>query len=132
MEVKVILRKLQVSPTKVQLVIDAVRGLDIMQAEKQLMFMKKGSAPAILKLLKSAAANAENNFRMNRANLFVKEIFVTEGFRLHRWKPKAMGRATPIQKKSSIVTLIVGEKAKEARAKTVQKKKDLPTKKAAK
>ena len=116
MEVKAILRKLQVSPSKVQLVIDLVRGLDIGRAEKQLTFMKKGAAPAVLKLLKSAAANAENNFKMNRVNLFVKEIFVTEGFRLHRWKHKAMGRATPIQKKSSIVTLILSENAAHAKA----------------
>ena len=110
MEVTAKLKRLQISPTKVRLVADLVRGLDVAKAENVLEFTNKGSAPAILKLLRSAAANATNNKDLKKDNLYIKTIFVDEGFTLKRWKPRAMGRATPIRKRSSQVTIILDER----------------------
>ena len=110
MEVKAILRRLQISPRKVRLVVDLVRGLDVKQAENVLEFNNKKSAPYILKLLRSAVANAENNNQLKKDNLYIKKIFADEGFTLKRWKPRAMGRATPIRKRSSQITIILDER----------------------
>ena len=111
MEVKAKLNRIQVSPRKVRLVIDTIRGLDTEEAIDQLQFSSKGVAKPILKLLNSAISNADNNFKLEKSNLFIKKIFVNEGITLHRWKPRAMGRATPIQKRSSVITIILDEKA---------------------
>lgn len=130
MEVKAKLNKLRMAPRKVRLVVDVVRGMDAIKATEQLSFLKKRAAAPVLKLLNSAIANAENNLKLKKDNLYVKQIFVDEGFTLHRWKPRAMGRATPIQKKSSQVTIVLAEKvptkAKSVSAKaSTDKKEDL-------
>ena len=123
MEVRAYLKNLQISPRKVRLVADLVRGLDVVKAQQVLTFNDKKCAPYLLKLLNSAIANAENNNSLKKENLYIKTILVDEGFTLKRWKPRAMGRATPIKKRASRITILVAEK--KGTKKTTQKK-DLP------
>lgn len=106
------LNNLRIPPRKVRLVINLVRGLKIEEAEKQLKNLKQKAALPIYKLLKSALANAENNFKFKKDNLYIKEIKADEGDRLKRWMPKAMGRATPIHKDNTHITIILDEKVK--------------------
>lgn len=122
MEVSAKLRFLRMSPKKVRLVVDVVRGLDVQKAESQLTFLQKGAARPVLKLLRSAIANAENNFKLKKDNLYLKRIFVDQGPALKRWRSRAFGRAAPILKRSSHITVILDElkpetvKARKAKA----------------
>jgi len=125
MEVKAKLNRLRISPRKVRLVIDVIRGMDALEAVDQLKFMNKGAALPIKKLVESAMANAEHNSKLEKTNLFIKKITVNESVTLKRWKPRAMGRATPIRKRSSIVDIVLGEKvASKKKAETAEKKTD--------
>lgn len=119
MTVKAKLRYLHLAPKKVRLVVDLIRGLSVIEATEQLQFLRKRAAKPTLKLLNSAIANAENNFKLLKDNLYIREIFVDEGPKLKRWRPRAFGRASPIYKRSSHITLILDElvkKGKEALA----------------
>jgi len=104
------LNNLRIAPRKVRLIARAIRGLDIAAAKSQLDHLVKKSAKPISKLLDSAAANARNNFGLTRENLFIRNIVVNEGMRLKRFRPKGFGMASPIQKKTSRVKLILEEK----------------------
>ena len=110
MKVIATLKNVRISPRKVRLVVDSVRGMGVAAAEIQLSQTIKRSAPEIEKLLKSAIANAENNFGLDRDNLFVEEIRVGEGPRLKRWLPRAHGRATQILKRTSQVVIALNER----------------------
>lgn len=110
MEVFAKAKHIRMSPKKVRLVVDLVRGMDLGEAESQLRFMKKASARPVLKLIRSAKANAENNFKLEPGSLFIKTITVDGGPVMHRWKPRAFGRATPIRKRTSHITVILDEK----------------------
>lgn len=123
MEVKATLKHLRISPRKVRLVIDVVRGMSVQQAEEQLMFMNKQTAKHVLKLIQSATANAKNNFKLEKKDLFIKEIVADEGFTLKRWMPRAHGRATPLRKRSSHIRLVLASKAKPKTKKKVETKK---------
>lgn len=92
------------------MVVDLVRGMDVSEAESQLRFMRKASARPVLKLILSAKANAENNFKLEPGSLFIKTITVDGGPVMHRWRPRAFGRATPIRKRTSHITVILDEK----------------------
>jgi large subunit ribosomal protein L22 len=103
------------SPYKMRLVIDQIRGKDVNEAMALLKFSKKHAAREITKVLNSAVANAE--FKAREANesvdvdrLYVKHAIINEGPKLKRFMPAAMGRATPIQKRTSHVEIIVAEK----------------------
>lgn len=109
MQLKATLNNLRISPRKVRLVTDLVRGLDINRATAQLQFLSKRSAKPVLKLLQSAQSNASNNFGIDKDNLFVKEIFVSQGRVLKRWMPRAFGRVSPVLKRTSHITLVLGE-----------------------
>jgi large subunit ribosomal protein L22 len=109
MEVKAKLKHIKMSPRKVRLVSDVVRGLKTDKAMNQLKFAGKRAALPILKLVKSAIANAEHNFELDPNNLFIKEIMVDDAVTLKRWMPRAHGRATPIRKRASHISLILGE-----------------------
>jgi large subunit ribosomal protein L22 len=102
-------------------VADLLRGLDTDEAENQLRFLIKGSASDLEKLLKSAIANAENNFGLDKKNLLVKDIIVNEGQVLKRWLPRAHGRATLILKKTSNIKIILSEKVEGKGRKKIQK-----------
>jgi len=110
-EAKAYLRYVRISPRKVQIVCDLIRGKDAGTAMAILMHTSKAAAEPLIKLLKSAMANAENNFGMDPANLVVSEVFATPGPILKRIMPRAQGRAYRINKRTSHVTLTVTEKA---------------------
>ncbi|NCU43004.1 50S ribosomal protein L22 [Candidatus Falkowbacteria bacterium] len=109
MEVKANLNNLRMSPRKTRLLVDLVRGLPVDKALAQLKFANKRAAYPVAKLIESAIANGENTYDLKRDNLFVKEVRVDEGFTLKRWMPKAHGRATVIRKRSSKLSLVLGE-----------------------
>ena len=110
------------SPKKIRLVADLVRGEETDKALSLLRFNQKAGAKPVAKLINSAIANAVNNFELKKDNLYIKEIRVDEGSVLKRWMPKAHGRATPIRKRSSHISLILGE-IKEGDEKKVKKTK---------
>ncbi len=109
MEVKAKLRYLRMSPRKVRLVVDVIRGMEVNKALAQLRVINKWAAQPLAKLLQSAVANAKNNFELEKDNLYIKEIRVDEGPTLHRWQPRARGRATPIRKRSSHISVVLDE-----------------------
>lgn len=123
MEVTAKLRFLRMSPRKVRLVCDVIRGMDAEEAQTHLSFIKKRAARPILKLLNSAMANAENNFKLKRENLYIKKITVDQGPTLTRWAPKAFGRANVIRKRSSHINIILGEYKKTPKKKLQEAKK---------
>jgi len=126
MQYKFHLNNLRIAPRKVRRVIALIKGLPVEEAEIQLKFQSKRSALPILKLLKSGVASAINNFSLSPDSLYVANIFVDEGQTLKRFRPRAFGRAGVIHKKTSHITLILGEKtpsAKKAKKKVVKKVK---------
>jgi|SRR3989344_7940238 len=104
------LNRYRIAPRKVRAVVNLIKGMPVLDAVSQLEFLIKRPSGGIIKLLKSAIANAENNFNMVKENLIVKSIAVNEGIKLKRFKPKGFGRAAAIQKKTSHVRLILEEK----------------------
>ena len=115
MEVKAQLRHLRISPRKVRLVAGLIRGMDVATAVAQLRFMQKAAARPVLKLLESAVANAEHNFKLAESNLFVKQITVDGGPVLKRWRARAFGRAASIRKHSSNILIVLDERVGEAK-----------------
>ena len=101
---------LRISPRKVKIVADLIRGKSLEQATAILLTTPKAASEPLLKLLKSAAANAENNYKMDPENLYVSEVFATPGPIIKRIMPRAQGRAYRINKRTSHVTLAVAEK----------------------
>jgi large subunit ribosomal protein L22 len=110
MEVVAKARFVRMSPRKVRLVADLVRGLDVDKAEAQLTFLKKAAAGPVLKVIRSAKANAENNFKLEPEGLFIKRITVDGGPVLHRWRPRAYGRAAPIRKRTSHIVVVLDDR----------------------
>ncbi len=121
-EIKAKLGYLRISPRKVRLVTDLVKGMPAETAIKQLSFANKRSAPALIKLLKSAISNAKNNLHLDPQNLYVKEFRVDEAPTFKRFMPRARGSASTIRKRRSHVLLIL-EAAKPKKAKTKIKSK---------
>jgi large subunit ribosomal protein L22 len=103
------LNKLRISPRKVRLVADVIRGMQVEQAERQLQFLNRKPSLPLLKLLRSAIANAENNNKLEKENLYIKELRVDEGASLKRWIPRAMGRASAMRKRTSHITIVLDE-----------------------
>jgi len=121
MEIKASLNNLRISPRKVRSVTNLIKGMRVPDAKSQLAFLVKKPAPIILKLLNSAANNAKQPFDLKEENLYIKQILVEAGPSLKRWLPRAMGRATPILKRTSAIKLILEEVApgvKKARKKS--------------
>ncbi|MBD3248176.1 50S ribosomal protein L22 [Candidatus Falkowbacteria bacterium] len=109
MDIKASAKHIKISPKKVRLVVDAVRGMEVNKALSQLKFINKKAALPVSKLVNSAIANAVHNYELDKNNLFVKEIKVDEGLTMKRWMPRAHGRATPIRKRTSHIALTLGE-----------------------
>ena len=105
------LNSLHIAPRKVRLLINTIKGLSLQEAEAQLLMRTQRSSQPLLKLLRSAAANATNNNKMNKDNLFVSRVSVDQGPVFKRSLPRAMGRATPLAKRTSHVTLVLEEAA---------------------
>ena len=101
---------IRISPRKVKIVADLIRGKSLPQATAILMTTPKAASEPLLKLMNSAAANAENNHSMDPEKLYVAEVFATPGPILKRIMPRAQGRAFRINKRTSHVTICVAEK----------------------
>lgn len=112
------LNNLRVSPRKTRLVAHSIKGIDANDALVHLGFLVKRSSLPIEKLLKSAIANAENNFGLDKDNLYVYDVQVGEGTTLKRWLPRAFGRATSLRKRTSKITLILEERVEGKNRKT--------------
>lgn len=117
MQVSAKLKNLRVSQRKTRLVADMIRGKDVAFAKTQLQFSNKKTSSDLLCLLNSAIANAKNNFRLDEQNLFVEKIVVEEGTTLKRWRPRAMGRAGAIRKRTCSVIITLNERGTEGAAK---------------
>jgi large subunit ribosomal protein L22 len=109
MEVRAKLRFVRVSPRKARLVADLIRGKGSEEAMNILTFTKKAAAKILIKLLKSAVANATQKKTIDIDRLYVKKIAVDQGPTMKRFQPRAMGRATMIRKRSSHITIILDE-----------------------
>ena len=109
MEVKAIHRYARSSAQKARLVADQVRGLPVQKALDLLQFSPRKAAALIRKVLLSAIANAENNHFMNKANLYVAEIYANQGPTLKRIRPAAKGSAVRIRKRTSHITIVLRE-----------------------
>ncbi len=123
MSVKASVKQIRISPRKVRLVVNLIRGLDAVAAEQQLAFLSKTAARPVLSLLRSAMANAENNFEMDKNNLFVKEIMVNPGPTYKRWHAEAKGVAAEIFKRTSQVVIVLEERVKGKKKPKVKKSK---------
>lgn len=110
MEAKAIARYIRIAPRKAQLVVDLVRGKRVDEALAILKFTPKAAAQVVYKLIHSAAANAENNHDLDREKLFVAEIYANQGPTMKRFRPRAMGRATTIRKRTSHIGVVLKEK----------------------
>ncbi len=110
--VKAQLRFLKIAPRKVRLLADTIRKLPATEAEARLLLSPRRPKDALLKLLRSAVANAKNNHKLDPETLFVKELRVDQGPMLKRWTPRSRGSIAGIQKKMSHVTIILGTSEK--------------------
>lgn len=110
MQAKAVAKSVRIAPRKVRLVIDLIRGKNIGEAIAILNLTQRGASPVVEKVLKSAVANAEHNYEMDTDNLIVSEVFVGEGATMKRFRPRAQGRASKINKRTSHITLVVSEK----------------------
>ncbi|MFC1943329.1 50S ribosomal protein L22 [Chloroflexota bacterium] len=109
MEVRAIAKDTGVAARKVRLLVDMVRGKKVEEALTVLRFTPSPTARIVAKVIKSAAANAENNFQMPPEDLRIVRIFADEASTLKRYRPRSRGRASPILKRSSHITVIVAE-----------------------
>ncbi|WP_297630533.1 50S ribosomal protein L22 [uncultured Clostridium sp.] len=111
MEARAIAKYVRMSPIKVGAVLDLIRGKNVKEAFAILQYTPREAAVVINKVLKSAVANAENNFALDTDKLVVSEAFVGQGPTLKRFRPHAQGRAFRINKKTSHITIVVKERA---------------------
>ena len=109
MEARAYLRNARISPRKVQIVLDLIRNKPTNEAVAILQHTPKAACEPLLKLVKSAMANAENNHNMDKNNLYVAECFVTPGPTLKRVMPRAQGRAYQKLKRTSHITVVLKE-----------------------
>jgi len=109
MEARAVGKYIRISPQKARLVADVVRGMEVDQAITTLRFMPKKAAVILRQVIESAVANATQDDQVDVDNLFVKKIFVDGGPSLKRIRPRAMGRATGIIKRTSHITVILDE-----------------------
>ena len=109
-QAKAIARTVRIAPRKVRLVVDLIRGKQVGEAVAILRHTPKAASPVVKKVLKSAVANAEHNYDLDINSLVVSEVFVDEGPTLKRFRPRAQGRASAINKRTSHITLVVSEK----------------------
>jgi len=115
--VKAINKNVRTSPRKLALVCNFIKGKKADVALKDLLFTRKRIALDVSKTVKSAIANAENNYQFDIDNLFVKEAFVGKSLVMKRYRPRAKGRASPIKKPFSRITIILEEKKEKKESK---------------
>ncbi len=112
MEAKAYARNVRISPRKVRLLLDNIRGKNLKEAQAICQFSRVRAGVPVGKLLKSAAANAVNNHNMEEENLYVKACYADEGTVLKRWMPRAKGSASQILKRSSHITVVLSDEKK--------------------
>jgi large subunit ribosomal protein L22 len=108
-EAKAVAKYIRMSPRKARLVVDLIRGKNAKTALAILQHTPNMPAEPIYKVLHSAMANAENNFEMNRDDLYVAKVFIDQGPVLKRFRPRARGMASKIRKPTSHITIILKE-----------------------
>lgn len=123
-QVKANAKYIKVAPRKVRLVLDQIRSMQAEDAIDRLRFIKKAAVKPIAKLLNSAVANAENNFEIDKKDLFIKTFTADDGPTIKRYRPRAHGRSAPIRKRTSNINLILGVK-EGATKKVVAKKSEV-------
>ena len=109
MEVQAKLKHYRMAPRKARLVTDMIKGMDVEKAINTLQLTPKKCAPVIKKLVESAVANADQRGDMDVDALYIRSVFVDEGPTMRRFQPRAMGRATRINKRSSHITVILDD-----------------------
>jgi large subunit ribosomal protein L22 len=109
LEVKAVAKNTGLPASKIRPLVDMVRGKMVDEALTMLQFTPTPKAKVVAKLVKSASANAENNFQMDPADLKVVKIYVDEARSMRRYRPRSRGRPSPIKKRSSHITVIVAE-----------------------
>jgi large subunit ribosomal protein L22 len=110
MEARAVAKFVRISPRKVRRVMDQVRGKKVDEALQMLSFAPQRGARILKKVILSAVANAEQNAGLDVDSLFIKSVFADEGPTLRRFRPRALGRATRIRKRTSHLTVILDEK----------------------
>src|SRR5665647_869767 len=110
MQVKAKLNNLRISPRKVRLIAELVRGLDVNEAVNQIEVSYKRASLPMKKLILSAVSNGENNLGIDRDNMYVFSVLVDAGPSLKRWMPKAYGRASQILKRTTQVEITLAER----------------------
>ncbi|MBR6816637.1 MAG: 50S ribosomal protein L22 [Clostridia bacterium] len=109
MRPKAVAKYIRISPKKVQLVINLIRGKSVAEAKAILLNTQRAACEPVLKVLNSAVANAENNLELSKDTLYVAEAYANQGPTLKRFQPRARGRAMQILKRSSHITVILDE-----------------------
>lgn len=110
MQAKAIARYIRMSPRKARVVVDLVRGKDVDEALAILQFTPRAASSVVEKVIRSAAANAENNHDMDADSLYVSECYVDQGPTLKRIRPRARGMADRVRKRTSHITVILDER----------------------
>ena len=109
-EAKAIAKNVRITPRKARLVMDAVRGLSVEEANNLLKNLRKAAATPVLKVVNSAAANATNNFNMDTSKLYIATIYATDGLKMKRYLPRAKGSASGLVKRTSHLVCVVKER----------------------
>lgn len=110
MEIKAKLNHLRIAPRKVRLIADFIRNISTKEAKMKLKFIPNRASEPVLKLLKSAIANAQNNFNVKEDDLYIKRIMVNQDTPYKRWFPISRGRSFPILKRACHIELVLGVK----------------------
>jgi len=110
MEIRAAARYVRISPQKVRLIMGQVRGKKVEEALHELSFAPQRGARFVKKLIDSAVANAQENAGTDVDSLYIAKIYADEGPTLKRWRPRALGRATRIRKRTSHLTVVLDEK----------------------
>ena len=110
METKAVAKYIRMSPQKVRLVVDLIRGKKVEEANNILLYARKYAAGTVAKVLKSAIANAAQNPNIDENTLYIKEIYVDQGPSLKRWRARAQGRAAGIKKRTAHITVVLDER----------------------
>ena len=110
MQAKAVAKTVRIAPRKARMVVDLIRGKQVGEAVAILKHTPKAVSPIVEKVLNSAIANAEHNYDMDAESLLIKEAYVDEGPTLKRFRPRAQGRASQINKRTSHITIVLSEK----------------------
>jgi large subunit ribosomal protein L22 len=112
MQAKAVTKYVRIAPLKVRMIMDVIRGKKVDRALSELQYMPQKAAREVARTIQSAAANAENNFDMDRQALVVHTIYADEGPAFKRFMPRARGRADRIRKRTTHITVVVDDGAK--------------------